>query len=115
MLSLRVHVIICASVFAAILLFAVGGNVLQAAGVPPPPTNWRWAIMAFFLALVIAFALSFVPVMVKLALSGADAKAQAVIVWIIWGLMAAGTVVALPAMIADGFFQASDAPAAASR
>lgn len=117
MLSLRAHSIISGCLFAALILVAIGGAVLQATEVIPQRDEpWLPAIALVF-GLFLAFGFSLVPVMVMLVLGfhkkvgQADAQpikgliaARNVIVWTMWALMAAGLVVALPAMMRDGFF-----------
>lgn len=117
MLSLRSHVILCLSLFAGVIGIAIVGNILQAAGVPPPTGLARIALMTLFFGIFFAFVLSIVPVMVKLVLGAqrqignenipvvqALLKRERTIIFVIWGLMLAGTAIAIPAMILDGAF-----------
>ena len=126
MFSLRTHVIICASLFAAMIGLAIVGNVLEKAGVRPPAGAGRYVIMAVFFGLFIAFGLSTIPVIVKLVLGAqvsvgnADVPAVAAalrrertIIWTLWGLILAGTVIAVPAAILGGVF--GDGPVRAFR
>jgi uncharacterized membrane protein YGL010W len=110
MLSLRAHAIICASLFAALIGIPLVGNLAMATGTSPPPHAWQLPLMVFYLTLFLAFGLSAVPVMVMTVIraqSGAIpalVRYQSRIVWILWLLILAGIAVALPAMIAGGFF-----------
>ena len=120
MLSLQTHVIICASLFAAIIAIAMGGNALQAAGVIHDPGAFRFPFMILIFGLFLAFGFSAIPVMVKLvlgfqrkvgnenvpAVAGA-LRAETWIIYAIWGLLAAGLVVALPAAIKGGLFNSA--------
>lgn len=114
MLSLRAHAWICAGLFAALIGIAVLGNALQAAGMAPPPRAAMLPLMVFYLTLFLAFGLSAIPVMVMVVLRGqADSpvaramiRRQNAIIWTLWILIMLGVAVALPAMIADGFFAA---------
>lgn len=86
------------------------------------PLEGRASIIALslFFALFVAAGMSAIPVMVKLVLGvqerlgnqnapviGAMVRHQTAIVWVLWGIIAAGIVVAVPAMIANGFFGTS--------
>lgn len=117
MLSLQTHVIICASLFAAIIAIAMGGNALQAAGVIHDLGVFRLPFMILIFGLFLAFGFSAIPVMVKLVLGfqrkvgnenvpavAAALRAENWIIYVIWGLLAAGLVVALPAAIQGGLF-----------
>jgi hypothetical protein len=121
MLSLRAHVIICVSLFAGIIGMAIVGNILQASGMAAPTGAARIVLMVVFFGLFLAFGLSCVPVMVKLVLGfqrqigNEDVpvirevlRRETIIIWVIWGLMLAGLVVALPTMIAEKFFSAGE-------
>ena len=117
MLSLRAHAIICASIFAAIIILAMIGNALQAGGVVAESPALRLGAMIVFFGLTVALMFSFVPVMVKLVLGfqvGIGNAGQPVvagfiarerlIIFVIWGLIALGLVIAVPAAIIDGAF-----------
>ncbi|HXL99914.1 MAG TPA: hypothetical protein VN932_08275 [Rhizomicrobium sp.] len=122
MLSLRAHVIICASLFAAMLIIGWGGSILQAEGVlPADPGRLKVPMMILMFGLVAAFAFSAIPVMVKLVLgaqrqtgnAGAPAvkaalKAERTIIWVLWGLMLAGLAIGVPAAITGGLFDPPD-------
>jgi hypothetical protein len=122
MLSLRAHIIICASLFAAMLIIGWGGSILQATGVIGAPGILRIPLMILMFALFAGFGFSAIPVMVMLVLSfqtkignsdvpavAAALRAQKTIIWVLWGLMLAGIAIGLPAAIEGGLF---DPPAA---
>jgi hypothetical protein len=117
MLSLRAHAIICASLFATLIGLAILGNLLQAAGMKPLEGRASIVALSLFFALFVAAGMSAIPVMVKIVLGfqerlgnqnapviGAMVRHQAAIVCVLWGIIAAGIAVAVPAMIANGFF-----------
>lgn len=131
MLSLKAHAIICAPLFAALIGIAMLGNALQAAGVIHDLGRFRLPVLILIFGLFLAAGFSAIPVMVKLvlgfqrtvgnenipAIAGA-LRAEKWIVYGIWGLMAAGIVVAVPAAIQGGLFNpsgASDSSAQTSR
>ena len=117
MLSVRAHAIISAVLLAAMIAFSAAGSALAASGIVRDPSPFRIPVLILFFALFIAFTFSLVPLMVKAVLGFQKAvgnqnvppikqaiASQTLIIWIIWGLMAAGMAVAIPAAIADGFF-----------
>jgi hypothetical protein len=117
MLSLRAHALICLGLLAALIAVAAGGNLLAASGVIQDPAKIRLPGLILVFGLFLAFGFSVVPVMVMSVLGahrriGQDGRepikglidAQKVIIWAMWALMAAGLLVALPAMIRLGFF-----------
>ncbi len=121
MLSLRKHSIITASLFAALLIFGWGGNILQAEGISPG--IFRIPFLVLMIGILLAFAYSTIPVMVMLVLGfqrrignqdvpvvASVLKAEKIIIWVIWGLMTAGLVIAVPAAIYNGAFDTSTAP-----
>jgi len=127
MFSLQTHTIICASLFAAILVIAIGGNALQAYGVIHDLGAFKLPFMVLIFALFLAFGFSAVPVMVKAVLGfqrragnqsvpavAAALKAETWIIYAIWALMAAGVAVAIPAAVKGGLFDPSAATAAGS-
>jgi hypothetical protein len=124
MLSLRAHAFIFFGLLAAIIAFAVAGNALQAAGVIKPE-GLGTPFKILFLVLVAALAFSAVPMMVKAVLGfqktvgnqdvGAIKTAIAnekYIVFVLWGLMAAGLAIAIPAAMQDNFMGAGSIDAA---
>lgn len=115
MLSLRAHAWTCAGLFAALIGIAILGNVLEAAGAAPPPRAYQLPFMIAYLTLFLAFVLSAIPVIVKTVLRAQAGNAhvepiaalirqQDRIIWVLWILILLGLAVALPAIIADGFF-----------
>lgn len=117
MLSLRAHAIICASIFAAIIILAMLGNVLHDSGVVEDGPTIRLTAMILFFGLTVALMFSAIPVMVKLVLgfqvgignAGQPVVARFIarerlIIFVIWGLIALGLVIAVPAAIIDGAF-----------
>jgi hypothetical protein len=105
--SLRTNVLISAGLFGAILVLAIIGNVLEKAGVGPLTGGRRLAVMVVFFGLFLAFGFSLVPVMVKtvlgaqvslgnqdVAVVAAALRRQHLIIWVLWALMGAGTIVA---------------------
>jgi hypothetical protein len=117
MLTLRTHVMISAGIFAVMVVLAMVGNALQAWDVVRDSPTIRLTAMTLFLALSAALVFSMVPVMVKLVLgvqagignAGHPVVAgliahERVIVFVFWGLIALGLVIAVPAAIIDGAF-----------
>src|SRR6266702_6858848 len=117
MLTLRTHLMISAGIMAAIVVLAMIGNALHDSGVVPDGPTIRLTAMIVFLGLTVALMFSLVPVMVKLVLGfqagignaghplvGALIANERVIVFVFWGLIALGLVIAVPAAIIDGAF-----------
>ena len=120
MFSLRAHAIICASLFGALIGIALAGNALQAAGVIHDLGRFKLPFLILIFGLFLAAGFSAVPVMVKLVLGfqrtvgnenvpavAAALRAEKWIVYGLWGLMAAGVIVAVPAAIQGGMFNPS--------
>ncbi|MGI8820454.1 MAG: hypothetical protein ACR2ID_06275 [Chthoniobacterales bacterium] len=116
-MTLRKNVIVCGSLFVAFIGTAIIGNMLQGAGVAPLSGMTRYFAMFGFFGLFLACGFSAVPVMVKTVLAaqtragpvgGALARHQNAIIYGIWGLMIAGSVIAIPAAVIGGLF--GDAP-----
>lgn len=116
-MTLRKNVIVCGSLFGTLIGTAIIGNVLQSAGVAPLSGTARYLAMFGFFGLFIAFGFSAVPVMVKTVIAAqtragpvAEGLAchQNAIIYGIWGLMIAGSVIAIPAAVIGGIF--GDAP-----
>jgi len=117
MFSLRTHAIIFAALLALIIGIASIGNALEAAGTLPPPPTLQLVMRIVFFGLVIALALSAVPVMVK-AVIAAQIRAgnadqplikvvvdnQNLIIIGMWLIMIVGVAIAIPAAIQDGLF-----------
>ena len=64
MLSLRAHAIITASLFGAIIVFAIVGNVLHDAGILKDGAVIQAAAKYLFFALFLGFGYSAIPLMV---------------------------------------------------
>ncbi|MGI8432241.1 MAG: hypothetical protein ACR2MW_08135 [Chthoniobacterales bacterium] len=116
-MTLRTNVIVCGSLFFALIGIAILGNILQGAGVAPPSGTARYLAMFGFFGLFLACAFSAVPVIVKTVIAaqtragseaGALARHQNAIIYVLWGLMLAGSLIAIPAAIMGGMF--GDAP-----
>jgi hypothetical protein len=119
MLSLRGHVLITGAIFAALLAIGWGGNLLDALGLVPHDRALQIAVLALMLGLCVALAFSAVPLMVLIVL-GFQVRIgnagvplirmliahQRAIVFVLWGLMAAGLLIAIPAAILGGAFEA---------
>jgi uncharacterized membrane protein YGL010W len=108
MLGLRAHAIICAALFALLIGIPIVGNLVQTSGTTIAAGAPLLAFQIFYFALFLAFGLSAIPVMVMIVLrvQGAPSlvRHQNAIIWTLWVLIVAGTAVALPTMIHDGFF-----------
>ena len=117
MLSLRTHVVISAGIMAAIIVLAMIGNALHDSGVVQDGPTIRLTAMIVFLGLSVTLMFSLVPVMVKLVLGvqagignaghplvAALIAHERVIVFVLWGLIALGLLIAVPATIIDGAF-----------
>ncbi len=117
MLSLRAHAWITASLFAGIIAFAIAGNVLHDAGILKDGSVAQIIAMVVFFALFLAFGYSAIPLMVKLVLRGQTAIGNAdvelvktaiardrTIVFVLWGLITLGLVIAVPAAFMGGMF-----------
>ena len=117
MLTLRTHIMISAGIMAAIVVLAMIGNALHDSGVVPDGPTIRLTAMILFFGLTVALMFSLVPVMVKLVLGvqagignaghplvGTLIANESVIVFVFWGLIALGLVIAVPAAIIDGAF-----------
>jgi hypothetical protein len=125
--SVRTFAILCAASFLTLLAIGWGGSILQATGVIHDAGAFKIPILATMLGLTALFAISAVPVMVGLVLGfqrnvgnedvpviRSALKRQNLIVFVIWGLMAAGAAIAIPAAILSGGFDTMNpAPPAA--
>ncbi len=116
MFSLRTHAFIFFGILGAIMLLAIAGNVAEAYGVPRPPPGMQTLLKVVFLGLVVALGISFIPLMVKFVLQGqiwagnqdrpfikSLIEHQATIVFVLWGIIGAGLLIAIPTAIKDGF------------
>jgi hypothetical protein len=118
MLSLRAHLAIAAGILATIVVLATIGNVLETGGLVAAGPRLRLASIATFLLLCVALAFAAVPVMVKLVLGFQVAIGNAArpavarfvareraIIFVLWGLLAAGCAVGLAGAIGAGAFE----------
>ncbi|MBV9556556.1 MAG: hypothetical protein JO254_05720 [Pseudolabrys sp.] len=117
MLSLRAHAWIAGGLFAAIIAFAIIGNVLHDAGLLRDGSVAQRIAMIVFFALFLGFGYSAIPLMVKLVLHGQGAignadvalvraaiRRERTIVFAFWGLITLGLLAAIPAAIMGGVF-----------
>jgi hypothetical protein len=117
MLGLRTHALVTGGLFGALLILGWGGNAVDAYGLIPHTHGVQMGAVIFFLVLTVALAFSAVPLMVLLVVRFHIAAGNAnrpgirsivaharAIVFVIWGLMAVGLLLAIPAAIADGAF-----------
>ena len=118
MLSLRSHALITGAIFSALLAIGWGGNLLDALGLVPHDRGIQIAVLALMLGLCVGLAFSAVPLMVLIVL-GFQVRIgnagvplirtliahQRTIVLVLWGLMAAGLLIAVPAAILGGAFE----------
>jgi len=113
--STRTFAILCATSFVGLLAIGWGGTALQAFGIIHDAGAFRIPILVLMLGLTALFAISAIPVMVGLVLGfqrdigNAEVpvirgalRRQNVIVFVIWGLMALGAAIAIPAAIISG-------------
>jgi hypothetical protein len=121
MLSLRAHALITGGLFAALVVLGWVGNLLEATGLIPPGPGVRLASLVVFFGLSVALMFSAIPLMVQLVLGfqvrlgntnvpvirGLIAR-QRVIVFVLWGLIALGLLIAIPAAIRDGAFDSTE-------
>ena len=119
-------VFISAGLFGAILLAVIVGDAIVASGAVKNPTAFETPAKIVFFALFVAFGFSLIPLMVALVFGGLDLVGKGLrfqpfqplisrpglVVWPIWGIMALGLAVALPAAIRGGFFGQDDATSA---
>jgi len=117
MFSLKTHAVITGGLFAAIIVLAMIGNVLHDSGYLPDSSTAQFAARIIFFALFLAFGFSCIPLMLKVFLAGQVtigngnlaiirvlAAHQTGIVIGFWLFLALGLAIAIPAAIADGFF-----------
>src|SRR5437879_4737236 len=124
MLSLRAHALITGGLFAALIVLGWVGNLLDATGLIPRGPGIRLTSLVIFFGLSVALVFSAVPLMVQLVLGfqvrlgNANRPVirsliarQRVIVLVLWGLIALGLLVAIPAAIRDGAFDSTEVAA----
>jgi hypothetical protein len=113
--SVRTFAWFCGGSFAALLIVGWGGNILQASGIVRAPDSLKYPFLAVMFGLLLVFAVSAIPLMVGAVLGfqrtignenvpviRSALSAQNIIVFAIWGLMAAGAAIAIPAAIMNG-------------
>jgi hypothetical protein len=121
MLSLRSHALITAGFFAGLLAVGWGGNLLDALGLFPHDPVVQIGALVLVLGLCAGLAFSAVPLMIltvlrfQVSIGNANRPIirtmiahQRTIVFVMWGLMAAGLLLAVPAAILDGAFDARE-------
>jgi hypothetical protein len=117
MLSMRRHVLIFACVFGAMLAITIGGNILATAGVIHDLGAFKIPMLILIFALFLTSGFAFIPIMVKLVLGAqkkignenvpavaAALRNERNIVFVLWGLMALGCIIGIPAAIRGGLF-----------
>jgi hypothetical protein len=127
MLTLKAHAILTGVLFAAIVVFAMAGNVLHDQGILADSSAMQLGARVIFFSLFLAFGYSCIPLMVKIVLAGqikvgngeqplvrAMVAREAHIVIVFWLLITAGLAIAIPAAIMDGFFDSDPAAIQAS-
>jgi hypothetical protein len=125
--GVRTPALVAGGIFATMLLAIFAGDAVIAAGVVKNPSAFQTPVKIVFFTLFVAFGFSLVPLMVKLVLgfqviigngSLAPVRAaisySALIVGVLWALMAAGLVIGLPAAIRQGFFSNDSSPASSA-
>ena len=121
MLSLRAHALLTAGFFAGLLVIGWGGNLLEGFGLFPHEPALQIGVLVVLLGLCVGLAFSAVPLMVltvlRFQVSAGNANRplirtliahQRMIVFVMWGLMAAGLLIAVPAAVLDGAFDISE-------
>ena len=117
MLSLRTHALITAGLFGGLVAIGWGGSLLEASGLAPQEPALQIAALVLVPGLCAGLAFSAVPLMVltvlrfQVTIGNANRPViraliahQRTIVFAMWGLMAAGLLLAVPAAILDGAF-----------
>ena len=117
LLSLRTHALITGGIFASLLVIGWGANLLDAFGLSPHEPALQIAALVLVCGLCAGLAFSAVPLMVltvlrfQVGIGNANRPVirtmiahQRTIVVVMWGLMAAGLLLAVPAAILDGAF-----------
>src|SRR5256885_493763 len=113
--TMRTFAFLCGGSFAALLIVGWGGNILQASGVVRNPDALKYPFLAVMIGLLFVFAVTAIPLMVGAVLGFQRTignenvrvvrrawSSQNIIVFAIWGLMAAGSAIAIPAAIMNG-------------
>ena len=113
----RIFAILCGGSFALLTIIGWGGTMLQGSGVIRDPGTFKIPVIVLMVALLAIFAFSAIPLMVKAVLGfqrtvgnenvpavKAALKNERAFIWAIWGLMIAGTAIAIPGAIYSGAF-----------
>ena len=115
--STRTFAILCGGSFALMLIIGWGGSILQATGVIKNPGALQIPVIALMLTLVVVFAVTAIPLMVSAVFGFQRAignenvpvvrsvlGTRNIVIYVIWGLMALGSAIAIPAAIMNGAF-----------
>jgi hypothetical protein len=113
----RTWAILCGGSFALLLIIGWGGSILQASGVIRDAGTMKIPFLVVMIGLLAVLAISAIPVMVHLVLGfqrnignenipavRTALASHNLIVYVIWGLIGAGTLIAVPAAIYSGAF-----------
>jgi hypothetical protein len=113
----RTWALLCGGSFALLLIVGWGGNILQASGVVRDAGVMKIPFLVVMIGLLAVFAISAIPVMVHLVLGfqrnignenvpfvHTALASHNLIICAIWGLIGAGTMIAIPAAIYSGAF-----------
>jgi hypothetical protein len=124
--STRSFSTLCGGSFALLLIVGWGGNILQASGVVRDPGALKYPFLIVMIGLLAVFAISAIPLMVwavlgfqrsigneNVAVVRTALRGQNIIAFVLWGLMAAGLAIAIPAAIMNGALNTIDGTAAA--
>src|SRR3977135_2271734 len=106
MFTLRTHLIISGSLFAAMIIFALAGNALISSGLIKDFGPMQTPVKILFFTIFIAFGFSMIPVMVKAVLGfqvnagnqnapviGTMIRHENHIIWTMWTLIGLGLVI----------------------
>jgi hypothetical protein len=113
----RTWAILCGGSFALLLIVGWGGNILQASGVIHDAGAMKIPFLVLMIGLLAVFSISAMPVMDHLVLwfqrnignenvpvIRTALASHNLVVYVIWGLIGAGTLIAIPAAIYSGAF-----------
>jgi hypothetical protein len=118
--SLRTFAFLCGGSFAALLMIGWCGSILQASGTIRDAGALKIPFLALMIGLLLVFAFSAIPLMVgavlgfqrnignqNLPVVRSALRSQHIIVYAMWGLIAAGLLIAVPAAMVSGAFTES--------
>ncbi|HEX3943302.1 MAG TPA: hypothetical protein VHW69_04375 [Rhizomicrobium sp.] len=113
--STRTFAWICGGSFALLLIIGWGGSLLEASGAVRDPGPLRLPILILMFGLVLTLAFSAIPLMVSAVLGFQQTignedvlvvrtalTGRNIIIYVLWGLMALGMAIAIPAAILNG-------------